>query len=182
MRKLARGYLLIFIKFLIILVLYTSLSSVQASVRSEYEIKAAFLYNFTRFVSWTNPPEKELPLRVCVLGDNPFGDLLAPLAGRKSQGRELEVRIIENIPNADSCHVLFISMSESRNLPIIITLANEQQMLTISDIPNFIRKGGIIGYIKQGNVIRFEINLQAANTAGLHINSRLLELALRVIR
>lgn len=182
MRKLARGYLLTFVKFLIVLVLYASIATVQASVRSEYEVKAAFLYNFTRFVSWTNSPKKELPLRVCVLGDNPFGGLLAPLAGRKSQGRELELGIFEDILDADGCHVLFISLSESRNLPAIIALANEQQMLTISDIPNFILRGGIIGYVKQGNVIRFEINLQAANAAGLNINSRLLELALRVIR
>lgn len=178
----AGSYLLLFQKFLIALILCAGLTSAYASVRSEYEVKAAFFYNFTRFVSWTQPPEKELPLRVCVLGDNPFGDLLQPLVGRKSQGRELELTSPENISASAGCHVLFVSMSESRNLPAIIALAQEGHMLTISEIPNFIGRGGIIGYVKQGNVIRFEINLQAANAAGLNINSRLLELASRVIR
>jgi hypothetical protein len=178
----AGGSFLLFSKFLVALVLCVSLTSAHASVRSEYEVKAAFFYNFTRFVSWTQPPEKESPLRVCVIGDNPFGDLLQPLAGRKSQGRELELTNPKDLSAAAGCHVLFVSESELRNLPVIITLAQEGHMLTISEIPDFIGRGGIIGYVKQGNIIRFEINLQAANAAGVNINSRLLELASRVIQ
>tara|TARA_R110002110_G_scaffold84792_3_gene220465 strand:- start:1188 stop:1745 length:558 start_codon:yes stop_codon:yes gene_type:complete len=178
----ARGYPLFLWKYLVALILCASLAPVHASVRSEYEIKAAFFYNFTRFINWTHLPDNESPLRACVIGDNPFGDLLEPLNGRKSQGRKLEITSPDDVSADHGCHVLFVSVSEARNLSGIVGAAHEQKLLTISDIPNFIDRGGIIGYIKQGNVIRFEINLRVANTLGLTIDSRLLELASRVIR
>ncbi|MGK0525902.1 MAG: hypothetical protein ACI92N_003564 [Pseudomonadales bacterium] len=178
----AGGYFLLFSKFLIALALCVSLSFAHASVRSEYEVKAAFFYNFTQFVSWIPVPDKKLPLRICVLGDNPFGDLLQPLVGRKSQGRTLELANPEDLTAAVGCNVLFVGSSNLRNLPAIIATAQEGNMLTISELPGFIGRGGIIGYVKQGNIIRFEINLQAADAAGVSINSRLLELASRVIQ
>lgn len=173
---------MLFSRFLIALVLCVSLTTSHASVRSEYEIKAAYFYNFTQFVSWTPAPDKELPLRVCVLGDNPFGDLLQPIAGRTSQGRTLELVNPEDLSTAAGCHVLFVGSSNLRNLPAVISMAEKGQMLTISELPGFVDAGGIIGYVKQGNIIRFEINLQAADAAGVSINSRLLELASRVIQ
>ena len=181
-KKDGRGLLLLFSRFLIALVLCVSLTTSHASVRSEYEIKAAYFYNFTQFISWIAAPDKELPLRVCVLGDNPFGDLLQPLAGRKSQGRTLELVNPEDLSTAAGCHVLFVSSSNLRNLPAVISMAQEGQMLTISELPGFVDAGGIIGYVKQGNIIRFEINLRAADAAGININSRLLELASRVVQ
>ncbi|QTN43746.1 YfiR family protein [Marinobacter salsuginis] len=69
-----------------------------------------------------------------------------------------------------------------KNLNLLFDAARQQGILTVSDLPEFVRKGGMVGYVKQGNVIRFEINLKAATDAGLTINSRLLELAVRVLR
>ncbi|WP_166263836.1 YfiR family protein [Marinobacter caseinilyticus] len=178
----AGGYFLPLLKYFVALLLCAGLLSAQASVRSEYEVKAAFLYNFTRFISWTEQPDNKAALKVCVIGDTPFGNLLQPLAGRTSQGRALEITNPDNIAAKQGCNVVFVSESESRNLPAIIAQAEAQKIITISDIPNFVDSGGIIGYVKQGNVIRFEINLLAANAVGLNINSRLLELASRVIR
>ncbi|MDX1755068.1 MAG: YfiR family protein [Marinobacter sp.] len=165
-----------------VVLLCGGLLQAQASVRSEYEVKAAFLYNFTRFINWNEPPSEDVPLTVCVLGNDPFEDLLEPLVGRRAHGRFLQLRAPNSRSDIDGCHVLYISQSESSYLPAILDEATRQGMLTISDIPGFAQRGGIVGYVKQGNVIRFEINLLAANAAGLNINSRLLELAAKVIR
>ena len=173
------------LKYLVSLVLSLSLSlaSAHASIRSEYEVKAAFLYNFTRFITWSNGATVSEPLDVCIYGDEPFGDLLAPLQGRRSQGRELQLRYPSVVADIAGCDVLFIGQSQSRNVDELLKMAQSQKgVLTVSDLPDFIRKGGIVGYVKQGNVIRFEISLKAAIEAGLTINSRLLELGVRVLR
>lgn len=165
-----------------ILCLCVGLGPAHGSIRSEYEVKAAFLYNFTRFVSWSQVEDSSTPLVVCIVGDDPFGELLDPLRGRKSHGRDLQLRYPDNTFGLAGCDVLYISQSQSRNLTDLLNLARREGMLTVSDLPDFIRKGGMLGYVKQGNVIRFEINLKAATEAGLTINSRLLELAVRVLR
>lgn len=151
-------------------------------MRSEYEVKAAFLYNFTRFITWTDPQASEPDLQICVLGENPFGDLLDQLDGRVSQGRTLGLAHPKSLSESQDCQILFVGSARSRELQAITDYAKQHQMLTISEIPGFVEAGGIIGYVKEGNVIRFEINLDAAQSAGLHVNSRLLELAVRVIR
>lgn len=170
-----------YLKYLLppILALCLGLASAHASIRSEYEVKAAFLYNFTRFVSWSHAGDTSPPLEVCIFGDDPFGDLLDPIRGRKSQGRELQLRYPDNRASLAGCDVLYIGQSEARNLDDLLKLAQLKSMLTVSDIPDFVRKGGMVGYVKQGNVIRFEISLTAAAEADLTINSRLLELAVR---
>lgn len=162
--------------------LFLGLASGQASVRSEYEVKAAFLFNFTRFVSWDSEPADAANMTLCVLGEDPFGELLLSLEGKVAQGREISLRYPSQEPEIIGCQVLFVSRSENHRLPQIVSSVAGQSILTVSDIPNFASKGGIIGYVMQGNLIRFEINLKSAESAGLSINSRLLELASRVIR
>lgn len=175
------------LKFLIAPALSLCLSLVpaftHATIRLENEVKAAFLYNFTRFVSWpdTQANEGSQPLNICIYGEDPFGDLLDPIRERKSQGRELRLRYPAEPADIAGCHVLFIAESTPRNLTTLLEFAREQGVLTVSDMADFVSRGGMVGYIKQGNVIRFEINLKAAEEAGLAINSRLLDLAVRVL-
>ncbi|GBO86255.1 YfiR family protein [Marinobacter salsuginis] len=172
------------LKFWFVLLISLCLSAAYASgsIRSENEVKAAFLYNFTRFITWSHTVDGAKALEICVLGNDPFGDLLNAIRGRKSQGRELKLRYSDDPSELSECDVLYISESQSRSLPSLFDLAREEGILTVSDLPDFARKGGMIGYVKQGNVIRFEINLKAASSAGLTINSRLLELAVKVLR
>lgn len=178
----ARGCPQVFLKFLMVLLLWSSLGTANGSVRSEYEVKAAFLYNFTRFITWSEPSAEGDELIICVFGRNPFGDVLQQLNGRVSQGRALELDYPTSLQELDHCQVLFVGSGKARDLAAITDYAHARQILTISEIPGFVDAGGIIGYVKEGNVIRFEINLLAAQQSGLQINSRLLELALRVIR
>jgi hypothetical protein len=151
-------------------------------VLSEYDVKAAFLFNFTKFVEW--PPsafgdERSL-LKICVLGDNPFGKTLHALMGEEVGGRRLLLAHLENLKNLESCHVLYVSRSERERLSQILTAVRSAPVLTVADTPGFIDQGGMINFILEGTKVRFDVNQEAAERAGLKISSRLLALAKHV--
>ncbi len=158
------------------------LAVIPASLRAqsaEYQIKAAMIYNFAKFVEW---PADALapapaPLTLCVLGRDPFGGALAAIEGRSAQGRELRVRRGLAADEFRGCHLLFIADSEERRLPALLrTLAN-QPVLAVSDIEGFAEAGGTIALIESDGRLQFEINLGAAQRANLKISSQLLRLA-----
>ncbi len=151
-----------------------------AEPRSEYEVKAAMLYNFARFVDW---PQQALgqpsePLVLGVLGPDPFGGILDDtLRGVTVNGRPIVVRRFAGVADLKVCHILFISSSEVKSLPLVAQVFEKSAVLTVSDIDRFATRGGMIGFTLDGNKVRFEINLDAAEKAGLKISSKLLKLA-----
>jgi hypothetical protein len=152
----------------------------QPSSSLEYEIKAAMLYNFAKFVEW--PPaartDAQAPIVVGVLGQDPFGAVLDDTMRDKSvYGRSILVRRFRTLADLDPCHVLFISRSERKRVPEILRSLQKSSVLTVSDAERFAGLGGIIGFTLRGNRIRFEINNDAARRAGLKISSKLLRLA-----
>jgi hypothetical protein len=157
--------------------------SAPASLRgegpSEYEVKAAFLYNFTKFVEW--PPsafaEGNAPLRLCVLGDDPFGHSLQTVVGEEIEGHKLIVVRTETLARAAGCQVLFVSRSERDRLPQILAPLKSSPVLTVGDTKGFLVQGGIVNFILEGSKVHFEINPAAAEQAGLKISSKLLRLA-----
>ena len=147
----------------------------------EYKVKAVYLYNFTKFVSW---PEATLPgdtpaLNICVLGKNPFGSLLEPITHIKAQDRNITIEHIEDIHALEkkNCPILFISASEQDAVAELLQKTGQMHILTVSDIDGFARHGGIIGFVVKENKVRLEINLSAARQAGLTISAKLLEIA-----
>ena len=165
------------------LCLVTTVVRAQAQAgTSEYEIKAAFLYNFAKFVQWpaaTLPPQA--PLIVCVLGRDPFGSALATIDHKISQGHELQVHRNVRLDEARSCYVLFVAESERGSVPEILHELSGTSVLTVSDIDRFAEAGGVIGLYDVDNRVQFSINLDAAHDASLQINSQLLKLA-RIVR
>jgi len=149
----------------------------------EHLIKAAFLYNFAKFVDWSpeSLPESNTSLILCVLGQDSFGGALESLEGKTVKGRELVVRHTTRLENLDKCHILFISASEKKRLPEILKSISKMNLLTVSDMKGFAQEGGIINLVKEGSRIRFEINLDAASLSGLIISSNLLKLA-KIVR
>ena len=153
---------------------------VQAQSSSEYQVKAAFLYNFAKFVDW---PEDALgnsnaPLIIGVIGDDPFGGALdQAINGRTINGRAMLVRRLKWGHDLRSCHILFISSSERKRLPQIIQSLRGASVLTVGDMGQFNQQGGIINFILQANKVRFEINSRGADQARLKISSKLLSLA-----
>lgn len=156
---------------------------IWASHPSEFEVKAAYLYNFGRFVEW--PPETvssdtaEFP--ICILGDDPFGKALdSTISGEKIEGRAVVARRISAPAQATVCRVLFISSSEDKQIKEILSNLGKSSILTVSDIPQFLDDGGMVQFILADQKVRFKINLAATRQAGLNLSSELLKVAAEV--
>lgn len=156
----------------------------QQAKPTEYQVKAAYLYNFGLFVSWPAAEKSsQRPFSVCVLGKDPFGPALdSAFAGEVLEGRSTSVRRIATAQDALSCGILYISRSEAKNLGDILSVLGHAGVLTVSDIPDFSRRGGMIEFVWEGDNVRFEVNLAAAESAGLTLSSDLLKVAKAVRR
>ena len=147
-----------------------TLSAQEVSL--EYRVKAAYLYNFVKFVEWPEP--RRGSLLICVAGQNPFGTVLTDLIRNEQiRGVPLETRVILE-PDPD-CDVLF--MPRTSNIAAYLRAAAGMPTLTVGETARFIEQGGIIRLFPEGVNVRFEINREAADRARLRISSRLLQLA-----
>jgi hypothetical protein len=151
--------------------------------RSEYEIKAAYLYTFGRFVEWPpRAPVDASAFTICVLGSDPFGSVLdRTLAGGTIRGRAVGARRLVSIDEAPGCQIVFVSASEERRVGPIIESLRPSGVLTVSDMPQFATRGGMIQFVTASNRVRFQINLQPARDAGLMMSSELLRVASAVL-
>lgn len=151
---------------------------VQAEHRAdEYHVKAAFLFNFAKFVSWDGASGQAIVIGIA--GDDPFGAILdATVRGKTVGGRLYEVRRFASGEQVQGCHILFVSSSEKRRFRDLVRQAGPG-VLTVGEIPQFVREGGIVGFYLEGNRVRFQINAKAAEDAGVRIHSQLMSLAAR---
>jgi len=155
----------------------------QNSKPTEYQVKAAYLYNFGRFVEWPAKVRaaKDGPFTICVLGQDPFGPTLnAVLADETIAGKSVVTERIPKPEDAVKCQILFISSSEDIQLKQILEALDNTSVLTVSDMPQFSRRGGMVQFVLDGNRVRFEVNLVPTEHAGLTVSSELLKLAVSV--
>ena len=154
-------------------------SSVEAAQGpSEYQVKAAFLMNFTRFVDWPASAFESpaSPLTICILGDNPFGtDLDQLVEGETVKGRRIVVERLRRPPGPRSCQVLFVSKAEKEISALLTGLG--PGVLTVSDRDRFLLDGGMIALVIEGQHVRFEVNQRAAVKASLTISALMLNVA-----
>ncbi len=150
-----------------------------ATTSREYLLKAAFLYNFAKFTSWPTEAISGAgkPVRLCILGKDPFGAALESIEGKNIQQRPLVTIRIARVSDAEECHIIFIGSSEQERLRGILDYLRELPILTIAEMSNFARVGGIIGLKTVEDRIRFDINVDAANEANLKFSYKLLQLA-----
>jgi hypothetical protein len=151
-----------------------------ASATPEYQVKAAFLFNFSQFVSW--PPQAfssaNAPIVIAVLGRDPFGpDLDAIVSGERVNGHPIIVRRYREVSEVDGCHILFIDGSESDQLPEILQTLRGRAILTVSDIEGSAESGVMIDLVTQNHHVRMHVNLAAARASHLTVSSQLLRLA-----
>ncbi len=156
----------------------------QSPAVGEYQIKAAFLYNFAKFVEW--PPngfsDASAPLRICVFGQDPFGQELRNITNDKNiNGHKLRVEQVADLPMARTCHILFIASSERAQLARILESLRGTDVMTVGDMKGFVEQGGMINFVLEDNRVRFEVNLKAAEQAGLKVSAKLLNVARNVI-
>jgi len=159
--------------------------SVYGETRSlqEYEVKAAFLFNFAKFVEWpanafTSADE---PIILGILGADPFGDSLKPLEEKTAGGRRLVIKRFVSAEALEKCHILFVSRSSAKDFPQILPTTRNWNVLTVGEVRGFTEAGGIINFVLVDKKIRFEINVDAAQQAGLKISSQLLKVA-KIVR
>ena len=169
------------IPLLVALAVFPALRAADNSSLTEYQIKAAFLYNFGKFVEWpTNAFQNEAsPLILGILGDDPFGpDLERTIAGKKVNDRAIVMKRFKDGTPSEFCHILLISRSERRRLPQIISGLKGLPTLTVGDeIDGFCQQGGIINLTLEGKKVRFQMNGLSAQRMGLKISSKLQRLA-----
>ncbi len=148
----------------------------------EFRVEAAFVYNFAKFVEWPQEAPGAAPITFCVLGDESlYGALAESLAGKTINGRTLVARQIGQPQEGLRCQIAFIGSAEKKQLGGVLEVLAGSPVLTVADFESFARRGGMIQLIKEGNKIRFAINVDAAKRHGFRISSKLLQLA-EVIR
>ena len=152
------------------------------SVPSEYQVKAAFLLNFGKFVSWpaADFAGTNAPLVIGVLGDNPFrGDLKNMITGKSIAGHPVVFRAFTAPAAVRNCNILFVCRSAQKDAAEILTTLQSANVLTVTEnLPHFAASGFAINFVTAHDHIRFEINRPAAAHAGLAISSKLMSLAL----
>lgn len=147
---------------------------------SEYEVKAAFLLNFARFVEWPADAFKsaDAPIVFGVLGDDPFGPILdGTVQGKRVGRRPLVVRRLERAQDGDHCHLVFITASERPRVGELLREVGGRGILTVGETDRFVEQGGVIQITTEAKQSRLAVNTAAASRAGLKISARLLSIA-----
>jgi hypothetical protein len=180
--------------------------------QAEYEIKAAFVYNFMKFIKWPDSKKNTLngsdkkpkPITIGILGKNPFGKAFDPVLDKKVDNRPIQLVEIESFKifrrdyqtsakaiqayrekykkTFRTCEIVFISDTEKMYTDELLAILSDQAILTVSDLPEFAQKGGIVGFVIDRKKVRFEINLNSAKREDLQIRSQLLGLAKKVYK
>ena len=173
----------IFLKFIVILALCCSATILHAEPPSEYKVKAAYLYNFAKFIKW---PESKLntkpnPLIIGILGENVFAGELIPLSGRTIRNNPIEVKHFKTLEDIKACQLLYINSSNIGELESILSKLKTRPIITVGDNKKFVSSGGVIQFVKVRGRLRFIINLSVAKNNKIHIDSQLLSLAAEVL-
>jgi len=150
----------------------------------EYRVKAAFIFHFAQLVDW--PPEKptgtDNSLVLCTLGEDPFqGMLEGTVAGKAIGNRILRIRHLGEPQEMQACQIVFLGRAQSKRIPMLVATLHNAPVLTVGETAGFLDAGGMIDFLLEDNKLRFEVNLEAAESADLKIGSRLLVLAQRVV-
>jgi len=145
----------------------------------EYQVKAAFIYKFIKFIQWPTNTEENNPdhLVITILGESPIFEALKSLLPQKAQGRRVVLKQTDNAQELRFSHIVFLGNTQDLNLKLRLSQVRKKGILTISDTREFARLGGMINFIREKEKIRFEMNPEAAKNSGIKISSKLLRLA-----
>ena len=148
---------------------------------SEYQIKAVFLEQFTRFIEWpkqSGTPDAIQPFTIAVIGQNPFDTLLEDIyIHRKIQDRAVNIQYFSSPDEIKDCHILFISKTNKQQLSEILSYTQNKPILTIGDTEGFAQQGVLINFYLTEDNVKFEINEKGFHQSGLNVSYILLNLA-----
>jgi len=153
----------------------------QSSKPTEFDVKAAYLIDFGKFVRQTDGQESRTSFDICLLGHDAMGPTIDDLAANQAINKlPVHVRRISDVTEARGCSILFMSADEDPRLREDLALLSSSNILTVSDASDFIDRGGMIQFLVIQNHVRFSVNLDAVNRAHLVLSSELLRVALSV--
>jgi hypothetical protein len=155
-------------------------TSASSQALSEYQLKAAFLYNFAAFTEW--PPQVGTVLNLCVYGRDPFGEEIDALNGKAAGTRTLAVHRKAGAATPQGCQIVFVGSADIDRLPRLLDGLNGLPVLVVADSPGAARLGAALNMKLMQGRVTFEANLVAARGAGLKLSARMLSLATEVIQ
>jgi hypothetical protein len=158
----------------------TSVAGPKSRVTREYDLKAAFLFNFAQFVEWPQEafPDAATPITIGILGEDPFGKSLDEMVDNEViRKHKLVVRRYRDVKEASGCHILFIGSASKTDVDRILSRLEGKSILTVGETEEFTARSGIIRFVMVDKRVRVKINVEAARAAGLTISSKLLRQA-----
>ena len=164
----------------LVCVTYSAMTAAQSGAPTEYQVKAAFLVNFAKFVEWpdTSFADARAPMVLGIVGDDPFGTDLSQMVIRQSiKSRTISIRKYRFGDDLRSCHVLYVSASEQTRTAQVLGGLQGASVLTVSDIPGFVGGGGVVQFYMEEDRVRFVVNVEAAARANLRVSAKLLAVA-----
>lgn len=162
---------------LTIVVMFIGTSKFSYAATMESAVKAGVIYNFAKYIEWPESMDMYATFNICHMGDNRLEDSLQALQGKLIGDKHISVK--QNIKREDfnSCQILFIAEDDDQETYKLLHDIGNAPIVTVSDSPEFVLKGGMIGIIRDGSRVGFEVNLAPANVKDLHFSSQLLKLA-----
>ena len=181
---------ILFFALMLIMLLHTA--NAESEQDSEYNVKAAFVYNFIKFIDWPeNKLSDENTIGIGIIGENPFGEAFDPIENKQIRNKKIVIKLFKSleeskltskqVDNIRKCYVLFVCKSEKKQFKKIIDLIKEYNVLTVGDTSGFLESGGIIDFLIENQKVCFEVNNYNAKQAKLNIRSQLLRLAKNVV-
>jgi len=159
----------------LLLTLWSSWAEAQSA---EDKLKAAFIYNFAKFITWPATVFDSRPaITVCVLGTSPITQAIAGMQGRSAQGKPIKILNLPQNTATPSCDITFIPKGERVDISAILATSRNTTALTISDVPGFATSGGMIELASEDKRVAFDVNLQELERGGLRVSPQLLKVA-----
>jgi hypothetical protein len=162
----------------------TSSAAAESTTATEHQIKAAFLYNFAKFIEWPAGcfSDTNAPVVIGVMSQSAVAAALpAVVKDRKINGRPIVVRSVETVEGARGSHLLFVGAAEDRQVDDLLSILAGAPILTVGESEAFAQRG-VINFILEADRCRFDINMEAAEKAGLKVSAQLQKLARTVRR
>lgn len=169
---------LLFFIFVLLMVCF-SLATTPCTGESlqEFKVKAGYLLNIPIYTNWASPSASCESFTIAVIGETPLHEALKDMSGKRIKSLPVAIRSVQDISETDCCQMLFIAASERYRLQRLLLGAHQRGIMTISDMRDFAKSGGIVSLVMVGNRVTFDLNLAAAKSANISFSSQLLKLA-----
>jgi hypothetical protein len=149
----------------------------DAETLQEFKVKAGYLFNIPMFADWAPSSEVCSSFTIAVMGATPLHEVLKTTSGKRIKALPVDIRTVQEIPEIGCCKVLFIASSERHRLQQLLPNAHKRGIMTISDMRDFVKLGGMVSLVMVGNKISYDLNLAAARSAKISFSSQLMNLA-----